>query len=612
MLLRLKVENWANKEDFEVKFKEGCNLIFGPNYSGKSSLLNAAFYALTGILPHGLAPGFMVRKGAGEAVVELDFQDSKGDVYRVRRVIKAGRKKGDAHLYPLVNGEEREEIMSGDREVSEEVLKRLGVGLGYFLRVVFMREGDVYRFLTKPEKGLQEEFNRILGIDRVTFISKELSKLGRDMKRKIGDLERKIKDVRGKVGEESVEELERRLREIEEELGKLDQEIIEMSQRKKELDEKLRLIEELESLERKIGGLKKKMEDIVRDIPGEGGYRERLENFLKVKREEFENMKKEVEDLKVKIESLKLKVDDLKMEIEKLKDVITACPTCERPLTREEAKVVIKKKEKRIQQLNVDISEKKNMLKVKREELDVLKRFVADLEERKRDLDSVLEDIRKINERINELRRIVRERRGEVEKELRRIDSELKLMNTKRDELLIEKGKVKEKIEASKVKLEKLERKLKDLVHKHYVTELFVKACNNTAEEVGKFVLDQVKREAASIWGKVRGGVWEVDWDKKLLPFLKSGSVEYMAEQLSGAEKIVLFVALRVSLARRLGNPGFLIFDEPVEHLDEKNKEFLKEILLRLPEEGVKQLIVASCDERILEAKWDNVVKLSF
>ena len=43
MLLRLRVENWANREFFEVRFKEGCNLVFGPNYSGKSSLLNAVF-----------------------------------------------------------------------------------------------------------------------------------------------------------------------------------------------------------------------------------------------------------------------------------------------------------------------------------------------------------------------------------------------------------------------------------------------------------------------------------------------------------------------------------------------------------------------------------------
>jgi len=611
MLLRLKVENWANREDFEVRFKEGCNLIYGLNYSGKSSLLNAVFYALTGVLPHGLSPGAMVRKGAKEATVELDFQDSKGNVYRVRRVIKAGRKKGDAHLYPLEGGKESEEIISGDREVSEEVLRRLGVGLGYFLRVVFMREGDVYRFLTKPGRGLQEEFNRVLGIDRVTFIAKEISKLGRDLKKKIGDLEKKIKDVKGKVGEESVEELEKRLREIEEEIDKLDEEITKMDQKRKKLDEKLRLIEELEGLKEKIEELKKKMEDLVKDIPGEGGYRERLENFLKMKKRELDEMREEVEGLRVEIKSLKLKVGDLKAEVKKLRDAVSVCPTCERPLTQEEARVVIEKKEERIEKLNVKISEKRSMLEAKEERLSKLEKLVAGLEEKRRDLDDILEDVRRINERINELRKEVRERREEVGEELRKIESELKLLNERRDELLVEKGKVEEKIEASKVKLEELERELKDLVHKHYVAELFVRACNNATEEVGRYVLDQVKREAASIWGRVRGGVWEVDWDKKLLPFLKSGGVEYVAEQLSGAEKVVLFVALRVSLAKRLGNPGFLIFDEPIEHLDEKNKEFLKEILLKLPEEGIKQLIVASCDEGLLEAEWDNVIRLS-
>lgn len=611
MLLRLKVKNWANRENFEVRFMEGCNLIFGPNYSGKSSLLNAVFYALTGVLPYGLFPGAMVMKGAEEAVVELDFQGSKGDVYRVRRVIRAGRGRGDAYLYSLVGGEECEEVVSGDREVSEEILRILGVGLRYFLRVVFMGEGDVYRFLTMPEKGLQEEFNRVLGVDRVVFIAKEVSKLGRDLRKKIDNLEKKIKDVKGKIGGESVEELEKRLGEIEEEIGELDEEIAEVVQRREELSEKLDFIEELEGLEKKVEELKRKMEDIVEGIPGEGGYMERLENFLEVRRRELRGMREEVEGLRVEIESLKLKVGDLEAEVKKLRDAVSICPTCERSMTQEEVEVVIEKKEKRIEELNVEISEKEGMLEEREERLSKLEDLVADLEERKRNLYDVLDDMWRTNRRINELRRMVRERREEVEEELRKIDNEVKLMKKRRDKLLVEKGKVKEKIEASKVKLDELERELKDLVHKRYITDLFVRACNSTAEEIVKFVLDQVKREAASIWGRLHSGAWEVDWNKKFLPFLKSRGVKYAAEQLSGAEKILLFVALRVSLAKRLGNPGFLIFDEPIEHLDEKNKEFLKKFLLRLPEEGVRQLIVASCDEKILEVRWDNVIRLS-
>ena len=111
MILRLRVENWGNVERREVGFKEGFNLIFGPNYFGKSSLLNAIFYALVGSLPYkSLSPGDMVRKGAKEASIELDFMDVEGNAYRVRRILRAGRKKSNAFLYPLVDGEEREEI----------------------------------------------------------------------------------------------------------------------------------------------------------------------------------------------------------------------------------------------------------------------------------------------------------------------------------------------------------------------------------------------------------------------------------------------------------------------------------------------------------------------
>ena len=44
--IRLKMFGCFQQQDFELS--DGINLIFGPNFSGKSTLVNAIFYTLTG------------------------------------------------------------------------------------------------------------------------------------------------------------------------------------------------------------------------------------------------------------------------------------------------------------------------------------------------------------------------------------------------------------------------------------------------------------------------------------------------------------------------------------------------------------------------------------
>jgi len=612
MILRLRVENWGNVERREVEFKEGFNLIFGPNYFGKSSLLNAIFYALVGGLPYkSLSPGDMVRKGAKEASIELDFMNVEGNAYRVRRILRAGRKKSNAFLYPLVDGEEREEIESGHDRVTQKILEILGVGKKYFLRAVFMREGDVYRFLTSPERGIQDEFNEILGIGKIVSIMNSVSEVKRELDRKVKDLEKEIASIEKVHISKSFEELSKELRDIESEINRLNSEIEALEGDKEKYEGMLKVFEEAEELESDLEKLKGEMENLTRGIPGEGGYETRLNNFLRMKEEEFNVLEKRVTDLRDDIKGLESKIEDLNEEIKKLSGVTAICPTCERPLTREEAEKVIEKKRKRIEELNTEISEKEKSFEDEKRKLDELRRLIDDLKGRKRELSRILELVKDINRRKAELKQRVKMRKSDVEKRLREISVEIEEKEKERDKLLTRKGAISKEIEMSKIKLDDLKKDLRNFVHKHHVTELFIRACDATAKEISKSALDRVKREVADIWGRIRGGVWEVDWDERLFLTLRSLDKEFVIEQLSGAEKILLSIALRVALAKYLGNPGFLIFDEPVEHLDETNKEYLKEILLKFPRNAVRQLIVASCDRVLLDAEWDNVIDLS-
>jgi DNA replication and repair protein RecF len=50
MLESIMIRNWKLFENLNFKFKPGLNFISGPNAIGKTSLLEAIYYAITGDL----------------------------------------------------------------------------------------------------------------------------------------------------------------------------------------------------------------------------------------------------------------------------------------------------------------------------------------------------------------------------------------------------------------------------------------------------------------------------------------------------------------------------------------------------------------------------------
>ena len=68
---------------------------------------------------------------------------------------------------------------------------------------------------------------------------------------------------------------------------------------------------------------------------------------------------------------------------------------------------------------------------------------------------------------------------------------------------------------------------------------------------------------------------------------------------LSGSEKTILYLSLKIALSKALGNPGFFVFDDPTLHLDYGRKRLMIEFILKLAEEY--QVIVTSNDQDVRE-----------
>jgi DNA repair exonuclease SbcCD ATPase subunit len=72
VIRRLALKNWRNYEDIDLELNPGTTFIVAPNGVGKTSLMEAASWAIFG--PLGQHPGDAVRKGASSAIATAEIQ----------------------------------------------------------------------------------------------------------------------------------------------------------------------------------------------------------------------------------------------------------------------------------------------------------------------------------------------------------------------------------------------------------------------------------------------------------------------------------------------------------------------------------------------------------
>ena len=83
---RIRVENFKCYADADLRLDRGVTVIHGLNGSGKSSLLEACFFALYGSKALDETLEDVVSIGAEDAEVELWFTHAGGDYHVERRV----------------------------------------------------------------------------------------------------------------------------------------------------------------------------------------------------------------------------------------------------------------------------------------------------------------------------------------------------------------------------------------------------------------------------------------------------------------------------------------------------------------------------------------------
>jgi len=161
---RLELRNFKRFQHEVIEFKDGITGILGNNGTGKSSIVEAIFFALYGVEKTGSLQGDYILSSFAppkdQCEVRLDFRIG-GTSYSVVRTFKNSKTIANKTTFH----KDGKLYATGVREVETEVKRTLGMGRLDFRNTIYAAQKDLLTLLESDPGKRKEWFLRALGID---------------------------------------------------------------------------------------------------------------------------------------------------------------------------------------------------------------------------------------------------------------------------------------------------------------------------------------------------------------------------------------------------------------------------------------------------------------
>ena len=599
--IRLRAFGCFQQQNFELH--DGINLIFGPNFSGKSTLVNAIFFTLTGkpIVPR-VDPAAIKNAKAYTGTAGLQFLVN-GERYQLHRAtgkrIQLRSEKNGA--WQVIFDEQRV-------RVTESLLQeRFGIMHEQLALTTFLREGEIFEFLARQSTTRRDILHTLLGIDRLIQVRQRFIDTRRIAKREQGRLRSHQNSLRFNAQNANATEIakiEAKLKDLETAYGA---ETGDAALIAEWVQYQNRLQKQLDTLTQQQNGALSGFNDI-------GQLREMITDI--------ETAIQQAAGLEAKRDELIQQTGRLESEIAALTNVCNTlrtliesdeqhCPTCYQQVEREVVQRIVEEKEKERSQRSAELETHKQSLETETENLksrraleqrlQTLQALSTQYQQRAAEIDKVRTELDALTARLSE--------RGVQQSE--QIPTTLNKpqlkaqIDSERERL----GKLKQEEAVRLDRLGALQRVNRDAtkVEKTLLSlELACTGIDKTIEALQRQILKPAEAELHHWLDKMQlfsgsrgsGGQTRVDLQREhLLPSLNIDGAERSLMLLSGSEKMFLYLCFKVALAKVLGNPGFFVFDDPTLHLDGERKTLMVDFIHQLAEEH--QVVVTSYDEDV-------------
>ncbi len=608
MIVEVEMINWRAYDHKSFKFMAGLNFIMGPNGKGKTSILEAISYALTGDVSVVDNPKDLLRDPQKPGTVKLTLAIN-GKNYLVERT-QLPQRAGDASLYDVT---ENKQLAVHHKNVNSKIEELIGVSSDFLKRIIYMAEGDVFRFLQQPPgKALNQQVYSVLGLTQLDLFKEAI----KAAKSKLRDQAKDLKLIQKRIQDLPIKNLS------------LDNIISGLDEKReimlKQVLESQDAISRFDSQYQNIFDLRQKIEGNLSFLKENSQYWsalqgkpfllyfDELQQITAEQQRSLSELEKNLARLKGQQDSSKRVFDLLSLISEGEDDVL--CPVCKKPMSHTEKLQVVSDVTADISRIEADI------VKQERQVASALKtnKQTSQYADRLRELRNVV-----VHNQINfiqpqmTIQEIVdalslkeeNDHSQNLKDKLRLNRDQLKDIETQRADYVALKSQLEQRSFSDP---EDITDALVQIETRQISLDVAAESAEKTLANMRDVQLISIYKQIADVWNNfVKHGKWKLRMDVDGKPLLaEENEREFEFGQFSGGEKTALLVVIHTVIAHYFSGCNFILVDEPLEHLDQVNRRSLMRFFMAASKNNFFEQALVTTYEESLVRKYmseDNV-----
>lgn len=607
LLKAVRLQNFFSYRDETVVFDEGMTGLVGENGAGKSSLVDAIIFALTG------------EERGDRAGCSLNTFAEEGAVMQVELCLWVGTKK-----VKLIRGRKRRTPFAelyidkgldtaGEEAVTQRMAELLGVDYDTLVNTSFFREEFQDAFLRAKASARENFLRQYFGLDFVQDAYKAVIKAGNQLRDEYDEARTQGKLYEAEAKRYSVANLKTELLDFKTSLEKIDSQL---QQHQKTLESAAKTKAKLEELPVLI----KQVKDVETHIAET--------EALIAEKSKCCDVSKELERLAVEGDALKTKVAQQRSSLAQITETLTAaqeslaviqqahseCPTCRAALDEGRKREVVLSFNNQISDLRQKGDVLTQSVQKGEERLGTLRTEFRDLKARQADYDEAsayvaarLPVVEKYKAQLAALstKVVALKELKAAQEDTGTIEAAVDTLQAKRDELISTKAQVErdladaarlsEAVQKSKRRMRVLEVDIRvheiaaAVLDKSGIIVSVMKTINEIIEHWSNHLLTLLADDTvhAQLSKDEKGVSVMIDWD--------GSAKEYI--MYSGGEKTLINFAIRFGFSMALSEltgfvPSMLVLDEVLGRLDDNNRYQMVRIVNYVSEKGFKQVLL--------------------
>lgn len=604
MITKVRMINWRAFDDCEFVFGPGITFLMGANGTGKTSVLEAISYGLTGeaALYTSKTRGRLLREPNRIATVQLTFQIN-GQEYQVERS-QSKERAADARLLRL---RDQKILATNHSQATKKIEELMGVSADFLRRIVYMAEGDVFRFLDNPpQEALETQVRRVLGLTQLNEFLDALDSVEKKLKQQIASLKDLCEDL-DRLQIRTNADMENHLKAGDEARKMVLSQLNVHQERVFQAKQETRWAE---SVQASLDQVRAAMEH--QPEMWQGFSDTSIVGFFNQIEEKINHLERDINQMNLSLAQLEGEKKAYKRIIEILEPYqealdIIPCPICRKPLTVDERENILEEIKTSISAIDRgvgELSKRRELAQVERQGFKEQAEVLGELRNRlihSNFPERIDPDINfsQLYERVTDIASSSQQDHT-VEKKRQEIEDRLAELENYQAEYLAIKNRL------QSLGYNSPEEAIESLAGLE-IRAMSLRAASRAAQQTlinqRNVDMQSIYTQISHLWEAFTGeGSWQIELNKEGIPTLQNELGQtFDMSQFSGGEKTALLIMLHTIIAHNFSNSDFLMIDEPLEHLDPINRRSLIRFLVQSYRRGIfKQAIVATFEESLI------------